>query len=200
MKKFLAAIISSFLAVSTAQSAITYHDINVSGSSAQNPLVSQISNGIDFSFDTPNGTVGDSTAPNYCGNITILFTVHSDSPITSSTTAILGVTLGSGIVVINEVIKDVFTGEILSSMAAIGNDSNLMPINMIADFSRPSTDFRINKTFFLYAPPITNVVDAAQIALIEQIFIPSPGVIILLLIGTSVAMLKRNRNDRNFAV
>lgn len=195
MKKILAAIISAFLTVSTAQSAITFNDINVSGSSSQNMLVSPISNGIDFSFDVPGGIAGDSTAPIYSGNITILFTVHSDLPISSSTSNILGTTLGSGIIVINEVITDLFSGDILSSIVITSNVSNPMPISTQSYFPRASTNFRINKTFFLYAPPLDNIIDISQIALIQQIFIPVPGVIVLLLVSTSILILKRDRRN-----
>jgi len=177
--------------VGSASAAITYSNISVSGSVASPRTVTQGSNDIDFAFASPGGVVGDTVAPIRWGNIVITFDVLSTSgPITSDIASFLGAVLGSGVIIFNEVIEDNITGAIIASANRTINVASGLPLTVPINFTAPSTNFKVKKTFFLYAPETAGV-DLAQIGLVEQRFVPTPGGVALCLAGCLVAVRRR---------
>jgi hypothetical protein len=175
----------------SASAAITFSGVSVTGSASSPNTVTQSPNDIDFAFTSPGGVVGDTVAPIRIGNIVITFNVLSTSgAITSDVASFLGVTLGSGIIIFNEVVEDNITGAIIASVNRTINVANPPPVSIPIVFSTPSTNFKVKKTFFLYAPDTAGV-DIAQIGLVEQHFVPTPGAAALLCLGAMVAIRRR---------
>ncbi len=149
-------------AATSASAAVIFSNINISGSLAGTPTVTQGTTDIDFAFGGTSATVGDPVDPLRFGNIVITFNVDSTSgPITLDVASILGVTTGSGVIIFNEIVEDRNTGS-----------------------------FKVKKTFFLFAPA-TQAVDVANISLVEQRFVPTPGAMALLGLGGLVAGRRR---------
>ncbi len=193
MQRFITSFgLASLLGLAgSASAAITYSNISVSGSASSPRAVTQGANDIDFAFTAPGGVVGDTVAPIRWGNIVITFDVLSTSgPITSDIASFLGAVLGSGTITFNEVIEDNLTGQIIGSASRTVNVTNALPLSIPIDFTAPSTNFKVKKTFFLYAPDTAGV-DLAQIGLVEQRFVPTPGGIALCAAGCLIAMRRR---------
>ena len=177
---------------SSASAALIFSNISVTGSVASPNTVTTSPNDIDFAFTSPGGTVGDPVAPVRSGNIVITFNVLSTSgAITTDVASILGATLGSGIIIFNEIVEDNITGQILASVSLTISASNPPPQSLPIQFSSPSSNFKVKKTLFLYAPDGQAPIDLAQVGLIEQRFIPSPGALALLGLGSLVAARRR---------
>lgn len=178
-------------AAGTASAAISYTNISVNGSAAAPGTVTQGVNDIDFAFSSPGGVVGDTVAPVRIGNIIITFNVLSTSgAITSDIASFLGAISGSGVIIFNEVVEDNLTGQIIASVSRTINAANPPPVSIPIVFSTPSSNFKVKKSFFLYAPDTAGV-DFAQIGLVEQRFVPSPGAVALLGLGGLVAVRRR---------
>lgn len=178
-------------AAGTASAAISYSNINVTGSVAAPGTVTESENDIDFAFASPGGVVGDTVAPVRIGNIIITFNVLSTSgAITLDIASFLGAVSGSGVIIFNEVVEDNLTGQIIASVSRTINAANPPPVSIPVPFSSPSSNFKVKKSFFMYAPD-TAAADIAQIGLVEQRFVPSPGAIALLGLGGLVAIRRR---------
>lgn len=176
---------------SSASAALTFSNVSVTGSVASPNSVATTATDIDFTFTSPGGLVGDPVAPNRSGNIVITFNVSSDSgAITTDLASILGATTGSGMIIFNEIVEDNNTGQILASVNLTINAQNPPPQSLPINFSSPSSNFKVKKTFFLYAPD-TQAADVAQVGLVEQRFVPAPGALALLGLGGLVATRRR---------
>ncbi len=176
---------------SSASAALIFSNVNISGSIAGTPTVTTGVSDIDFAFGASSGTVGDPVTPLRSGNIVITFDVLSTSgAITTDFASILGAATGSGMIIFNEVVEDIATGRILALRSLIINASNPPPQNMEIPFSQGSTNFKVKKTFFLFAPD-TQATDIANVSLVEQRFVPTPGSLALLGLGGLVASRRR---------
>jgi hypothetical protein len=189
----LALIVAAFAgSASSASAALIFSNVSVTGSVASPHTVTTGPDDIDFAFTSPGGTVGDPVAPTRSGNIVITFNVLSTSgAITTDFASFLGAVLGSGIIVFNEIVEDNITGQILASVNLTISASNPPPQSLPIQFSSPSSNFKVKKTLFLYAPDSQAPVDVAQIGLIEQRFVPTPGTIALLGVGGLLAARRR---------
>lgn len=176
---------------SSASAALIFSNVNITGSIAGTPTVTTGVSDIDFSFGGNAGTVGDPVAPLRSGNIVITFDVLSTSgAITTDFASILGAATGSGMIIFNEVVEDIATGQILALRNLTINANNPPPQNMEIPFSHGSTNFKVKKTFFLFAPD-TQATDIANVSLVEQRFVPTPGSLALLGLGGLVASRRR---------
>lgn len=194
MRRFqgLALIVATIAGAATSTSAaITFSNIQITGSIAGSPTVTPGASDIDFAFGGTSATVGDPVDPLRFGNIIITFNVDSTSgPITNDIASVLGATTGSGTIIFNEIIEDRNTGQILAARNMTIDASNPPPRNLDIVFSTPSTSFKVKKTFFLYAPA-TQAVDVANVSLVEQRFVPTPGALALMGLGGLVATRRR---------
>lgn len=195
MKKTLslAFVVAALAGTATsASAALIFSNVSVTGSVASPNAVATGANDIDFTFTSPGGVVGDPVAPIRSGNIVITFNVLStEGAITTDIASILGATVGSGIIIFNEVIEDNVTGQILATANLTINANNPPPQSLPIQFSQPSSNFKVKKTLFLYAPDSAAPVDLAQVGLIEQRFVPAPGALALLGLGGLVATRRR---------
>jgi hypothetical protein len=177
---------------SSASAALVFSNVSVTGSVSAPNAVTTTADNIDFTFTSPGGVVGDPVAPTRSGNIVITFNVLSTSgAITMDIASILGATVGSGIMIFNEIVEDNLTGQILASVNLTINAANPPPQSLPIQFSHSSSNFKVKKTLFLYAPDSQAPVDLAQVGLIEQRFVPAPGAIALLGLGGLVATRRR---------
>jgi len=184
------------MTAASANAAIVFSDIQVSGSlvggSLPPAIVTVGLNDIDFAFPFAAGTVGDPVAPTRAGNIVITFNVDSDSPIDRDILTMLGALQGSGLIFFNEVVEDRTAGfeGVIGSTNLFLNSSQQLPATQDIVFSRPSTSFKVKKTLFLSAQD-TAQFDLAQIGLIEQRMVPTPGALALLGLGGLVALRRK---------
>lgn len=175
----------------SASAALIFSNVSVTGSAAAPNSFATTATDIDFSFASPGGVVGDPVAPTRSGNIVITFNVQSTSGgITTDVASILGAVTGSGMIIFNEIVEDNNTGQILASVNLTINANNPPPQSLPIQFSSASSNFKVKKTLFLYAPD-TQGVDVAQVGLIEQHFVPAPGALALLGLGGLVATRRR---------
>jgi hypothetical protein len=160
----------------SAQAAITFSNITIGGSLSTGAFAVPGATDIDFVFPFPAGTVGDPVNPVRAGNIVITFDVDSTIPQTADILSILGTTQGSGRIVFNEVVEDRTPGfeGIIASTSVVIDANNPPPVDFTLNFSRPSSSFKVKKTIFLFAPD-TQAIDIAQVGLVEQRIVPTPG-------------------------
>ncbi|GJQ30376.1 MAG: hypothetical protein HBSAPP03_22600 [Phycisphaerae bacterium] len=176
--------------------AITFSNFQVSGSlvggSLPNAIITTGLDDVDFSFIFPAATVGDPVHPRRAGNIIITFDVDSDTPITTDVLSILGAVSGSGFIIFNEVVEDRRPGfeGIIASTSIIINANNPPPVGQNIDFATPTTSFKVKKTIFMSAAD-TPGDDLAQIGLIEQKMVPTPGAMALAGLAGVLAFRRR---------
>lgn len=180
----------------SALGAMTFSNFQVTGSLVNAPLPGAVIttgvDDVDFSFIFPAATVGDPVAPRRAGNIIITFNVDSDTPITADVLSMLGAVQGSGFIVFNEVIEDRTVGfeGIIASTSIIVNANNPTPVQQTIEFDRPTMSFKVKKTLFMSAAD-TEVFDIAQISLIEQKMVPTPGALALAGLAGALAFRRR---------
>lgn len=190
----LAIVMVAGAAASSADAAIIFSNIRITGSLASGGQAVQGANDIDFVFANNSAQVGDATAPVRSGNIVITFDVDStDGPITSDVLSILGAIQGSGLVIFNEVIEDRTPGNvgIIAMASHTLNAQTPPPQNRVIDFIRPSSSFKVKKTL-VFSALDTQALDLANVSLVEQRFVPTPGALALLgIAGLSLARRRR---------
>lgn len=177
----------------SASAAIIFSNVVISGSLSTGATAVPGPNDIDFTFGTNGAQVGDATAPVRSGNLIITFNVDStDGPLTADILSLLGAVSGSGVVIFNEVIEDRTPGSqgIIALADHVVNVQNPPPVNRVINFSRPSSSIKVKKTLVLSALD-TQALDLANVSLLEQRFVPTPGALALLGMGTIVAMRRR---------
>jgi hypothetical protein len=178
--------------------AITFSNFQISGSlvggSLPNAIVVVGAEDVDITFDFPAATVGDPVHPQRAGNIVITFHVDSTEPLTADILSMLGGISGSGFVIFNEVVEDRSPGNegIIASTSVIVDGNNPPPVGETIVFSRPSTALKIKKTLFMSAQD-TQAFDLAQISLIEQRMVPTPGAVALITVAAGFFVARRRR-------
>lgn len=138
-------------------------------------------NDIKFTFDFPDGTVGDPVDPRRSGDVSITFEALSDDGIDADelTIGMEGSLFGSGRIVVNEIVEDVANpGVIATYQTTLTADSEMPHVKLIG-FERASTHIKVKKTFFLDAPD-TQERDLAQLGMVRQNFTPEPASLALL--------------------
>jgi hypothetical protein len=178
--------------VSTASAAITFSNITIDGSLAGGATFNVgPDNCIDFIF--PAATVGDTVDPLRSGNIVITYeaTGTGGDSFNSMLAVILGALSGSGQIFFNEIIEDLNGGGVIGSYNANITDNSQLPFYDTIQFSQSSTHIKVKKTIVLDAID-TAAFDLANVSLVEQCLIPTPGSAMLLGVA-ALPMLRRRR-------
>lgn len=175
----------------TADAGVVYSNVSISGSLGSGGTFVTGPNDIDFNF--VSAIVGDAQ-PARSGNIIITYIASSDDggSFSRMDLSVLGATLGSGTVVVNEVIEDLITPGIIASFGAVYTDSSghSLPQTAEIQLSRSSTKVKVKKTFVLVAPETANL-DVASVSLVEQRLVPSPGSAALIGLSGLIAVRRR---------
>ncbi|MGE0481384.1 MAG: hypothetical protein AB7Q17_13025 [Phycisphaerae bacterium] len=192
MRRFGLTLASLFLAVSTANAALTFSNVMVHGSLSSGASFTPGTDDIDFQF--PNAFVGDGTDPERrLGNIIITFEATSNmGAIDRDLVAILGAldVAGSGTIYFNEVVEDLVVPGVIAAYNRVLDDNTDLPLTDTILFSRPTTRFKVKKTLVLTAVD-TPAIDLANVSLVEQRFVPEPAALALLMLG--LPLMRRNR-------
>lgn len=177
----------------SASGALVFSNITISGSVAGTPTITPGVDEIDFAWSFPHATVGDPVAPVRAGNIVITFDVDSTEAITGDIASLLGVTAGSGTIFFNEVIEDRTPGNVgvIATANLVANQQNGLPRVANIVFDRPTFSFKVKKTIFLIASDSQAPLDIAQLGLLEQRFVPTPGSLALLGLAGLAAIRRR---------
>lgn len=178
--------------------AITFFNVNISGSLAGGSSFNVFPDNIDFLWSPP-ATVGDPVHPVRFGNIIITYEATDATPMNQMVLSLLGGLSGSGTIIVNEVIEDMNPGGgTLASGGATLTAGNWLPPSYTAtfNFSQPSTHIKVKKTFTLIAED-TQALDLASISLVQQKInqVPEPGTMAALGLG-AVALLSRRRRKK----
>ncbi len=189
------------VAATTGAQAITFFNINVSGSLAPGNSVNIFPDNIDFLWSPP-ATVGDPVAPVRFGNIIITYEAMDTTPMNQMVLSVLGGLLGSGTIIVNEVIEDMGPGGgTLASGGATLTAGNWLPpsYTQTFNFSHSATHIKVKKTFTLLAPDSREeqVIDLASISLVQQKInqVPEPATMAALGLG-AVALVSRRRRRK----
>ncbi|MBX3120054.1 MAG: PEP-CTERM sorting domain-containing protein [Fimbriimonadaceae bacterium] len=181
--------------------AITFFNVNVSGSLAPGNTVNIFPDNIDFLWSPP-ASVGDPVAPVRFGNIIITYEATNATPMNQMVLSLLGALSGKGTIIVNEVIEDAGPGGgTLASGGATLTAGNWLPpsYTQTFNFSRAVTHVKVKKTFTLIAEDSTDpqILDLASISLIQQKInvVPEPGTMAALGLG-AVALITRRRKKK----
>jgi hypothetical protein len=176
--------------VGSASAGVIFSNITIGGSLSAGAVAIPGTSDIDFIF--PAATVGDTVDPLRSGNIVITYeaTGTGGDSFNSMLAFILGALSGSGQIFFNEVIEDLNGGGVIGSYNANITSNAQLPFYDTINFSKSSDHIKVKKTFVLDAVG-TAAFDLANISLVEQRLIPTPGSVMLL--GMSVLPLARRR-------
>ena len=176
--------------VGSASAGVIFSNIEIGGSLAAGAVAIPGTGEIDFIF--PAATVGDTVDPLRSGNIVITYeaTGTDGDSFNSMLAFILGALSGSGQIFFNEVIEDMNGGGVIGSYNANITDNSQLPFYDTINFSKSSDHIKVKKTFVLDAID-TAAFDLANVSLVEQRLIPTPGSAALM--GASVLPVFRRR-------
>ena len=178
--------------VGSASAGVIFSNVTIGGSLSAGASFNVDGTGdIDFIF--PAATVGDTVDPLRSGNIVITYeaTGTDGDSFNSMLAFILGALSGSGQIFFNEVIEDMNGGGVIGSYNANLTDNSQLPFYDTINFSKSSDHIKVKKTFVLDAID-TAAFDLANISLVEQRLIPTPGSAMLLGVAT-LPMFRRRR-------
>ena len=177
--------------VGSASAGVTFSNVTIGGSLSAGASFNVSNSDIDFIF--PAATVGDTVDPLRSGNIVITYeaTGTDGDSFNSMLAFILGALSGSGQIFFNEIIEDLNGGGVIASYNANITDNSQLPFYDTINFSKSSDHIKVKKTFVLDAID-TAAFDLANISLVEQRLIPTPGSAILLGVAT-LPMFRRRR-------
>lgn len=184
-------------AARASHAAITFFNVNITGSA---PLIagsSYITGSTDIDFSLPNAVVGD-FQPLRQGVVTITYEAMSAQPMVMDemVLTVLGGLSGSGLIQFSEVVEDMVTPGIIGSVGPITITSNSqLPWSGNIVFTRPSTHIKVKKDFFLFAQPDTQALDLARISLVEQnlVVVPEPTSLAVLGLGALAAVVRKRK-------
>ncbi len=192
MNRFVAGSILLAVAgtVGSASAGVIFSNITIGGSLSAGAVAIPGTGDIDFIF--PAATVGDTVDPLRSGNIVITYEAKgTDGDSFNSMLAfILGALSGSGQIFFNEIIEDLNGGGVIGSYNANITSNAQLPFYDTIQFSKSSDHIKVKKTFVLDAID-TKAFDLANISLVEQRLIPTPGSALLL--GVAALPLARRR-------
>ncbi len=176
--------------VGSASAGVTFSNITISGSLSAGAVAIPGNGDIDFIF--PAATVGDTVDPLRSGNIVITYeaTGTDGDSFNSMLAFILGALSGSGQIFFNEVIEDLNGGGVIGSYSANITSNSQLPFYDTIDFSKSSNHIKVKKTI-VFDGIDTAGFDMANVSLVEQRLIPTPGSALLL--GVAALPLARRR-------
>lgn len=174
-----------------ASAGVVYSNVTINGSLAGGASFVTGPNDIDFSF--PNASVGDGQ-PSRSGNLIITYIAQSDDRTTFDRMILstLGALLGSGTVIVNEVIEDLVNPAVIATFGRTyrAEQGNNLPQTHVIPFTRETTAIKVKKTYVLVAPE-TQALDLANVSLVEQRLVPAPGALMLAGAGGVLALRRR---------
>lgn len=180
----LGALTMAVLGAAPAGAAIVFSEIQIGGSLAGGATSATGAMDIDFSF--PNALVGDPTAPTRDGTLTISFIVTGTAGerLTKDILSILGAVEGRGLIQFSEIVEDLTPGNQgqIASLNMTINTGNPPPRSSEITFSRSTSMIKVTKTVSLAAEATTSL-SIANVSLIEQTFVPTPGALALSALG-----------------
>jgi hypothetical protein len=177
-----------------ASAAIVFSNISVGGTLSAGWSNLTGLNYIDFIL--PNALVGDSTDPLRSGTLSITFDVTGTAgeQLNKDILSLLGGVEGSGVIRFSERVDDLTVGNqgTIATLALTIDTTNPPPRFADIVFSRATSKLRVTKTFDIEAKDATAGPDTANVSLVEQVFVPTPGAIGLAAL-TGLAGLRRRR-------
>lgn len=181
-------------AAAPASAAIVFSNVSIGGTLSSGSSFFTGLNDIDLVF--PNALVGDATDPLRFGTLTISFdvTATAGEQLTKDILSILGGIEGNGKIFFTERVDDLTVGNqgTIASLTMMIDTSNPPPRFADIVFSRATSTLRVTKTFDLDGKNATSDPDTASVSLVEQTFVPTPGVIGLVCLA-GMAGLRRRR-------
>ena len=176
--------------VGSASAGVTFSNVTIGGSLSAGATYNTGNGDIDFIF--PAATVGDTVDPIRSGNIVITYeaTGTDGDSFNSMLAFILGALSGSGQIFFNEVIEDLNGGGVIGSYNANITSNSQLPFYDTINFSKSSDHIKVKKTIVFDAID-TAAFDLANVSLVEQRLIPTPGSALLL--GVAALPLARRR-------
>ncbi len=176
---------------SSAQAALTFSNISVTGPLAGTPTVTTSALNIDFAFAADSATIGEVTGQFGSSIITITYDAVSNAgPINASVLSLLGAASGTGSVSVHTVVTPLPSGDPAADNTLGYNAVTPPPTSANINWLAGLASFHVVQTITLSA---TNgeFVDFAQLSLIEHRFVPTPGSLALLGLGGLVASRRR---------
>jgi hypothetical protein len=161
-------------AAGSASAGVVFSDVSIGGSLAAGASFYTSNGAIDFVF--PAASVGDTVDPLRSGDIVITYeaTGTGGDSFNSMLAFVLGALSGSGQIFFHEVVEDLNGGGVIADFSTnLTQDAQLPFVDSIA-FDQASTHFKVTKTITLDAIE-TAAFDLANVSLVEQTLIPSPG-------------------------
>lgn len=191
----LACVIGAAAATAApASAAIVFSNVSIGGTLAPGSSFFTGVNDIDFVF--PNALVGDVVDPLHFGTLTISFDVTGTAgeQLNKDILSILGGVEGTGLIRFTEKVDDLTIGNqgTIATLAMTIDTTNPPPQFAEIVFSRATSTLRVTKTFDIEAKDSPAGLDTASVSLVEQTFVPTPGVIGLACL-TGMAGLRRRR-------
>ncbi len=184
-----AALVAVAGLVGSASAGVIFSNITIGGSLSAGAVAIPGLSDLDFIF--PAAQVGDTVDPIRSGNIVITYeAMGSDEDFNGMLAFILGALSGSGQIFFNEVIEDLNGGGVIGSYSANITSNSQLPFYDTIDFSKSSNHIKVKKTI-VFDGIDTAGFDMANVSLVEQRLIPTPGSALLL--GVAALPLARRR-------
>lgn len=185
-----AAVLAFAGLVGSASAGVTFSNITIGGSLSAGAVAIPGVADIDFIF--PAATVGDSVDPLRSGNIVITYeaTGNAGDSFNSMLAFLLGALSGSGQIFFNEIIEDLNGGGVIGAFSANISSNAQLPFYDTIPFSKTSDHVKIKKTIVFDGIDSAGF-DLANLSLVEQRLIPTPGSAMLL--GLAALPLARRR-------
>ncbi len=177
--------------VSSAQAALTFTNISVTGPLAGTPVITTGAFDIDVAFSANSATIGDVTGQFGTSEIVITYDASSNAgPIDASVLSLLGAAVGSGSVSVHTVVTPLPSGATAADNTLAYNAVTPPPTSANLSWLAGLTNFHVVQTIVLSAFN-GEIVDFAQLGLVEHRFIPAPGALALLGLGGLAAARRR---------
>jgi hypothetical protein len=192
MRSTLAVILLAGLATN-ASAAIVISNVSVSGPLGAGAQSTIFPAQLDVAFPFPAATVGDPVDPLRVGRVIVSFDADGTAGelIDRNILSALGSVFGSGTVRITTTVTDRNNpGVIANAILDLDSGGNAPPQFQTIVFSRGSSAVTV-QNIIDFAAPDTEGFDMANISLLEQFLVPSPGA--LALMGMGGVFISRRR-------